>query len=103
MVPFQNFVPLKPKRCVVIMETTHNRHPDRSGSESPGKRRKIALKMNVQKTVVVNASHADTIYFDGFEGKSYEIVNCMGETVEKGILKNLFALNIPTSGMVFIK
>lgn len=62
-----------------------------------------SVKMNAQKTTVVNASHADTIYFDGFEGKSYEIVNCMGEIVEKGILENLFVLNIPTSGMVFIK
>jgi len=57
---------------------------------------------NAEKTTIVNASHTNRIYLDGFEGLHYCIVNCMGEEIEKGNLEKLSVLTVPTAGMVFV-
>jgi len=53
-------------------------------------------------TTVVNCGPDRRIYFDGFEGAGYRVVDCMGTELEAGTLSALSALTVPCAGMVLI-
>ncbi len=54
--------------------------------------------------VVVNATPEKTIFIKGYNEKDYTVVNCMGEEVAKGkVTADIFEIEVPMCGMVFIK
>ena len=56
------------------------------------------------ETVAVNCSRSRTLIIKGASGKSYKVVNCMGEAEGEGKIDSaLFEVNVPLSGMVFVK
>ncbi len=58
---------------------------------------------NWEKFTAVNCTGAPFLYFDGFEGKEYKVVNCMGEELSCGTLSALCKVSVPRGGMVFVK
>lgn len=56
------------------------------------------------KLTCVNCGCGDFIYVDGYVGKTYRTVNCMGEEQFSGIISSdVEKIPVPTGGMVFIK
>lgn len=54
--------------------------------------------------IAVNCSRTKSLILKGAEGKSYATVNCMGEIVCEGVMGgHLFEIEVPMSGMVFVK
>ena len=53
------------------------------------------------KSTVVNCGPARKIYLDGFADMRYRMVDCMGNEVETGSLKEPSVLTVPGTGMVF--
>ena len=54
--------------------------------------------------IAVNCSRAKALIIKGAEGKTYKVLNCMGETVSEGkIDSTLFEVDVPLSGMAFVK
>ncbi|MBR6675878.1 MAG: alpha-galactosidase [Clostridia bacterium] len=51
----------------------------------------------------VNCTGGTHLYFDGYGGKSYKVVNCMGEALSEGTLSSLEKIAVPRGGMVFVK
>lgn len=51
----------------------------------------------------VNCTGGGYLYMDGFGGKSYEVVNCMGEKLSDGVLAPLEKISVPRGGMIFVK
>jgi len=60
------------------------------------------VKGSWDEVCAVNCGCGEHLYFDGFENKSYRVVNCMGETVSEGTLSALEKLSVPTAGIVFV-
>ncbi len=53
------------------------------------------------KVIAVNCSRSKTLILKGAKGKAYKVVNCMGETVYKGMVDGyLSEIPVPMSGMV---
>lgn len=61
-----------------------------------------ALQRQTEKTTIVNCGPARKIYLDGFAGKTYRIVDCMGRETAQGVLEELSALTVPCAGMILI-
>ena len=56
------------------------------------------------KITVVNATRYDSIIFKNLEGREYEVVDCMGNTLEVGKLTGtLCEVKVPLCGVVFVK
>ena len=56
------------------------------------------------KITVVNATRHDSIIFKNLEGREYEVVDCMGNTLEAGKLTGtLCEVKVPLCGVVFVK
>ena len=56
------------------------------------------------ETVAVNCSRLDSLIIKGALGRSYKVVNCMGETIAEGVIEQaLTEICVPLSGMVFVK
>ena len=54
--------------------------------------------------IAVNCSSLKTLIIKGMKGKSYRVVNCMGEAVSKGVIDGyLFEIEVPMAGMIFVK
>ena len=54
--------------------------------------------------IAVNGSRSKSLYIRDCGGKSYRVVNCMGETLCEGKIDgNLAEIAVPTAGVVFIK
>lgn len=54
--------------------------------------------------VAVNCSRSKKLILKGASGKSFKVVNCMGEKLLEGIIDcRLFEVNVTTAGMVFVK
>jgi alpha-galactosidase len=54
--------------------------------------------------VAVNCSRSKSLILKGAEGKSYKVVNCMGETLSEGELDAaLCEVDVPLAAMVFVK
>ena len=53
--------------------------------------------------VAVNCAAGEYLYFDGFKGKGYRVVNCMGETVADGVISSdIEKIAVPTAGMAYV-
>ena len=52
--------------------------------------------------VAVNCTGKSHLYIDGFEGKSYKVVNCMGESISEGNLAAVSKVSVPRGGMIFV-
>ena len=61
-----------------------------------------ALQRQTEKTTIVNCGPARKLYLDGFAGKAYRIVDCMGKETAQGVLAELSALTVPCAGMILI-
>lgn len=56
------------------------------------------------ETVTVNCTRYDSLVIKNADGKSYRVVNCMGEELETGtIAASLAEISVPLSGMIFVK
>ncbi|MBQ3528253.1 MAG: alpha-galactosidase [Clostridia bacterium] len=56
------------------------------------------------KLSCVNCGCGEFIYLDGYVGKTYRTVNCMGEELSSGIVSSdVEKIPVPVGGMVFIK
>ena len=54
--------------------------------------------------IAVNCSRAKSLVIKGAGGKSYKVLNCMGDTVSEGVVENyLTEIDVPLSGMIFVK
>jgi alpha-galactosidase len=54
--------------------------------------------------VAVNCSRSKKLILKGASGKSFKVVNCMGEKLLEGIIDcRLFEVEVTTAGMVFVK
>jgi alpha-galactosidase len=54
--------------------------------------------------VAVNCSRSKTLILKGAMGKSYKVVNCMGETLATGKLDAaLCEVGVPLAAMIFVK
>ncbi|MBQ4066460.1 MAG: alpha-galactosidase [Clostridia bacterium] len=59
---------------------------------------------NWESFTAVNCTGGAFLYLDGFEGKSYRAVNCMGETLAEGTLTaGIEKITVPRGGMIFVK
>ena len=54
-----------------------------------------------EHTTVVNCGVKRRVYLDGFGGRRYRIVDCMGQETECGVLTELCAVTIPGAGALF--
>ncbi len=62
------------------------------------------VEIKTGNAVAVNASMHNALIIKGAEGKSYKIVDCMGNETECGtIISALEEIKVPTAGMVLIK
>ena len=62
------------------------------------------VTITTDEAAVVNASKHQSLILKGAKGKAFEAVNCMGETVSSGAVSgNLEEIEVPTSGIIFIK
>jgi hypothetical protein len=52
--------------------------------------------------VAVNCTGKTYLYLDGFAGKSYKVVNCMGEEIGSGTLAEISKISVPRGGMIFV-
>ena len=58
--------------------------------------------MNTAK--IINSTNFDSLAVENAQGKTFEVVNCMGEVLETGkIESNLAKINVPLSGIIFVK
>ena len=58
--------------------------------------------MNTAK--IINSTNFDSLAVENAQGKDFEVVNCMGEVLETGkIESNLAKINVPLSGIIFVK
>ena len=57
-----------------------------------------------EELIAVNATGREQLVFRGCGGRAYRTVDCMGETVDAGILpkSDITALRVPLCGMVFV-
>ena len=56
------------------------------------------------KITVVNATRHNSIIFKNLDGREYEVVDCMGNTLEVGKLTGtLSEVTVPLCGVVFVK
>ena len=56
------------------------------------------------EVVAVNCSRSENLVLKGAAGKSFKVLNCMGEQISEGIIDyNLFEIKVTTAGMVFVK
>jgi alpha-galactosidase len=54
--------------------------------------------------VAVNCSRSKNLILKGALGKSFKVVNCMGEKILEGIIDcRIFEVEVTTAGMVFVK
>jgi hypothetical protein len=54
--------------------------------------------------IAVNSTGSTSLYLQGAIGKSYRVVNCMGEEVEGGCVEDAVAVvSVPAAGMVFVE
>lgn len=51
----------------------------------------------------VNCTGGKHLYLDGYAGKSYKTVNCMGEELDCGTLAEISKIAVPRGGMIFVK
>lgn len=57
-----------------------------------------------KEIVAVNCSRSKNLILKGASGKSFKVVNCMGEETLEGIIDDrFFEIKVPTAGMVFVK
>ena len=62
------------------------------------------IPVKSKNTVVVNATADEKLIIRDAKGKTYEILNCMGEEVSKGAFSfDLQEITVPVAGMIFIK
>lgn len=56
------------------------------------------------ETVAINSTMSDMLIIADGEGKGYKVVDCKGAAVETGtVTSELFKVNVPSAGMVFVK
>ena len=56
-----------------------------------------------EATSAVNCSAREHLYFEGFAGKNYTVVNCTGDEVSRGTIKaDLEKIAVPAGGIAFI-
>ena len=57
-----------------------------------------------ESVIAVNSTGGASLYLQGAIGKSYRVVNCMGEKVESGYIEDAVAvIAVPMAGMVFVE
>ncbi len=62
------------------------------------------IEINANKTIGINATDKESLIIKNGNGKSYEVVNCMGEMVENGLISaDLVEIYVPTAGRIEIK
>ncbi len=58
----------------------------------------------LNEITAVNCSRSKTLIFKGAMGKSYTVVDCMGNTLCTGAVDNgLFEVEVPFTAMIFIR
>ena len=64
-----------------------------------------AVDIEDMKTAkIINSTRLDALIVENAEGKDFEVVNCMGEVLKTGrIENNVIKINVPLSGIIFIK
>lgn len=78
-------------------------------AEKDGKAVVTVYTQNVVSTVydevsVVNASKNDEIIFKGYNGRRYDVYDCMGNLLESGIInEKIDAVKVPMCGIIIIK
>ena len=55
-----------------------------------------------ESLVAVNCTGKTYLYLDGFAGKSYKTVNCMGEEIGSGTLSEISKISVPRGGMIYV-
>ena len=62
------------------------------------------IPVKVKETVAVNATAEKNLIIKNAKGKSYKVVNCMGEELSQGIIETkLEEISVPIAGIIFIK
>lgn len=57
-----------------------------------------------REVIAVNCSRSKELILSGALGKTFKVVNCMGETLSQGIIDcKVFEVKVPMAGMVFVK
>ena len=60
--------------------------------------------MDMKTAKIINSTRLDALFVENAQGKDFEVVNCMGEVLETGkIENNVIKINVPLSGIIFIK
>ena len=63
-----------------------------------------ALICNDTEASAVNSTRYKSLIIKNAEGKTYRVVNCMGEEIAKGTIDGkLCEVEVPLSGIVFVK
>ncbi len=61
------------------------------------------IDAKTEKVIAVNATGEKHLLIKNCKDKPYKVVNCMGEEIGKGVIKNSFEeIEVPLSGMIFI-
>lgn len=62
------------------------------------------ISVKAAETVAVNATAEKSLIIKNAQGKSYKVVNCMGEELSQGKIETkLEEINVPIAGIIFIK
>lgn len=62
------------------------------------------VTITTDEAAVVNASKNQSLILKGAKGKAFKTLNCMGEKLSSGTVSgNLEEIEVPTSGIIFIK
>ncbi|MBR4941831.1 MAG: hypothetical protein IKZ19_07530, partial [Clostridia bacterium] len=61
------------------------------------------INVTTPKAVAVNVTGESSLVLKNCGGRSYRVVNCMGDELETGVIcENLAEVSVPLCGMVFI-
>ena len=62
------------------------------------------ISVKAAETVAVNATAEKSLIIKNAQGKSYKVVNCMGEELSQGKIETkLEEITVPIAGIIFIK
>lgn len=62
------------------------------------------LTIQTKETAAVNATAQQTLFVKDGNGRTYSVVNCMGEELAKGVLQSdLAEIAVPTAGILFVQ
>ncbi len=62
------------------------------------------IDIKVSKTIAINATNDEFLIVKNGNNKNYNVINCMGEEVENGVISNdIIEINVPVAGRVEIE